>query len=70
MNQTSENCKKPSFANFFFLNLAPSVTRCYGQLSSCTISEKTNDLILRKLSDERMDRRTDRGMDRQTRVIS
>ena len=23
-------------------NLAPSVTRSYGQLSSCTISEKTN----------------------------
>ena len=45
--------------NFFFKNLAPSVTRYYGQLSSCTISEKTNDPILRKLSDERTDRRTD-----------
>ena len=36
---------------FFKKNLAPSVTICYGQLSSCTISEKTNDPILRKLSD-------------------
>ena len=27
------------------------VTRYHGQLSSCTISEKTNDPILRKLSD-------------------
>ena len=30
-------------ANFFFKNLASSVTRYHGQLSSCTISEKTND---------------------------
>ena len=44
---------------FFFKNLAPSVTRYYGQLSSCKISEKTNDPILRKLSDGRMDGRTD-----------
>ena len=27
----------------------------YGQLLSCTISEKTNDPILRELSDGRMD---------------
>ena len=46
-------------AVFFFKNLAPSVTRNRGQLSSCTISEKTNDPILRKLSDGRKDRRTD-----------
>ena len=45
--------------NFFFKNLAPSVTRYHGQLSSCTISEKTNDLILRKLSDGRTDGQTD-----------
>ena len=38
-------------ANFFLKNLEPSVTRYYGQLSSCTTSEKTNDPILRKLSD-------------------
>ena len=61
MNQTEENGKKPSFrSNFgpfgpnsgrqiFFKNLALSVTRYHGQLSSCTISEKTNDPILRKL---------------------
>ena len=60
--------------NFFFKNLAPSVTRCHGQLSSCII-EKTNDPILRKLSDRRTDRRTDRQTDRQmddgqTRPIS
>ena len=46
-------------AFFFFENLAPSVTRYHGQLSSYTISEKTNDPILRKLSDGRTDRRTD-----------
>ena len=72
MNQTSKNDKKPSFGsnfdpfgpnsgrqNFFFKNLASSVTRHHGQLSSCTISEKTNDPILRKLSDRRTDRQTD-----------
>ena len=31
-------------------NLAWSVTRYHGQLSSCTISEKNNDPILRKFS--------------------
>ena len=46
----------------FFKNLALSVTRYHGQLSSCTISDKTNDPILRELSE----RRTDRG----TTVIS
>ena len=68
MNQTWENCKKytvlaqfwpiwPKFGPsiFFFKNLAPSVTRYHGQLSSCTISEKTNDPILRKLNDEQTD---------------
>ena len=64
MNQTWENDKKPSFGpsfgpqNFFFKNLASSVTRFYGQLSSCTILEKTNNPILRKLSDRRTDRQT------------
>ena len=32
----------------FFKNLTSSVTRYHVQLSSCTISEKTNDPILRK----------------------
>ena len=45
--------------NFFFKNLAPPVPRYYGQLSSCTILEKTNDPILRKLSDGRADGQTD-----------
>ena len=44
--------------NFFLKNLAPSVTRYHGQLSTCTISEKTNNPILRKLSDGRPDGRT------------
>ena len=66
MNQTWENGKKPSFGPilvhlpeiratkfFFFKNRDLSVTRYHGQLSSCAISEKTNDPILRKLSDGR-----------------
>ena len=74
MNQTWENAKKPSFGPnfgpfgpnlghqfFFFKNLA--ATRYHGQLSSCTISEKTNDPILRKLSDGRTDGQTDRQTD-------
>ena len=44
------------FFFFFFKNLAPSITRYHGQLSWFTISEKTNDPILRKLSDGRTDR--------------
>ena len=57
-------------ANFFKKNLEPSVTRYYGQLSSCTTSEKTNDPILRKLSDGRTGGQTDGQTDRRTRVIS
>ena len=51
-------CKyDPNFGNqFFFFNAALSVTRYHGQPSSCTISEKINDPILRKLNDEWMDR--------------
>ena len=45
--------------NSFFKNLGLSVTRYHGQLSSCTISEKTNNPILRKLSDGRTDGQTD-----------
>ena len=60
MNQTWENSKKPSSGRdfglfapnlgcqiFFLKNLALSVTKYHGQLSSCTISEKTIDPILR-----------------------
>ena len=48
-----------SDCQFFFFpkkNLALSVTRCHGQLSSSTTSEKTNNPILRKFSDRRTDR--------------
>ena len=46
---------KFGFFFFFFKNLASSVSRYHGQLSSCTISEKTNDPILRKISDGQTD---------------
>ena len=71
MTQTQENGEKPYFgpnlgswaqirdANFFFKNLASSVTRYHGQLSSCTISKKTNNPILRKLSNGGTDGPTD-----------
>ena len=65
MNETWENGKKCSF-NRDFVPFGPnsgchffSKTKCLGQLLSCTISEKTNDLILRKLSDGRTERQTD-----------
>ena len=44
----------------FSKNLATSVTRYHGQLSWCTISEKTNDPILRKFSHRRANRQIDR----------
>ena len=44
---------------FFTKNLASSVTRYDGKLSSCKISRKTKDPILRKLSDGLTDRRMD-----------
>ena len=62
-NQTWENGKKKlilgltlahlakfglQFFFFIFKNLASSVTRYHGQLLSCTISEKTDDSILKK----------------------
>ena len=63
MIQTQKNCEKPNFGPdlgpldpnsgreiFFLKNLASSVTRYHGQLSSRTILEKTNDSFLRKLS--------------------
>ena len=67
MNQTWKNSKnlvsclisayltQIRATKFFFKNLAPSVTRYHGQLLSSTISEKTNDPILRKLTDGRTD---------------
>ena len=90
MNDTWKNKKKtPSFGpnfgpfnpnsgcqNFFFLVkiLALSVTRCHGQLSSCTIPEKTNDPILKKLRDGQTegytDEQTEEQTHRQTRVSS
>ena len=48
---------------FFFENLAWSVTRYLGQLSSGTISEKSNDSILRKLSNGETDGETDGQME-------
>ena len=63
MVQTQENIKKILGANlgpldpnlgrqiFFFKNLASPVTRYHGELSSCTIPEKTKDAIFRKFSD-------------------
>ena len=68
MKQTWENGEKTSFwpdfdpcarnlgrQNLFFKNLGSPVTRYHGKLSSCAISEKTNDPILRKLRDGRTD---------------
>ena len=64
MIQTQENGEKLHFSTtlgplgqnschqfFFSKNLASSGTTYLGQLSSCIISGKTNDLILRKFSD-------------------
>ena len=45
--------------NIFFKNMSFSVIR-YGQLSSCTKSEKANGPVLRKPSDEWSDGQTDR----------
>ena len=68
MNQTFENDKKPSFGpdfgpnsdcQLFKINLASSLTRYHGQLSSCTISKEANDSFLRKRSDGRTDRQMD-----------
>ena len=53
-------------AQFFFKNLALSVTRYHGQLSSCIISEKTNYLIFRKLADGWMDEQINGERDRET----
>ena len=50
------------FFFFFFKNLSWSVTRYHGQ-QSCTISEKTNDPILRKLGDGQTDGGTEGQVD-------
>ena len=77
MNQTSENGKKHNFGLDFGLfvpslgpktfsqNLTLSDVRYHGQQSSCTISEKTDDSILRKLIDGWTDSWVDRQSDRQ-----
>ena len=67
MKQTWENDKKLSFGPnfgpfgpnsgqqfFFSKNLASSVTSYHGKLPSCTILEKSNNPILRKLIDRQM----------------
>ena len=65
MNPTRENGKKMAplthirATDFFSEILTLSVTRYHGQLSSCTISEKTNGPILRKICDGRRDGQTD-----------
>ena len=46
-------------AIFFFKNLTLPVTRHHGQLSSCKISAKAKDPILKRLSDRQTDRWTD-----------
>ena len=67
--ETQENGEKPNFGHdlgplgpnsgrFFFFppqKSALSVTRYHGQLSSCKISEETNDSILRKFSNGQTD---------------
>ena len=60
-------------ANFFFFflkNLASSVTRYHRKLSSCTTSEKTNDPILRKLSDGQTEGQADGQTDWFHRTMS
>ena len=79
MIRNKENGEKPHFGPdlgllapnscrqiFFFKNLALSVTRYHGQLSLCTISEKTNDPVLKKLGNGWTDGRTDGRKDRRT----
>ena len=68
-SKLTKNGQKPHFEpvldplgqppNFFFKNLALSVTSYHGHLSSCTTLEKTRASILRKLSDRQTDGRTE-----------
>ena len=62
MTQTQENGEKPHFEpnlgplsrnsgrQIFFKNMGLSVARYYCQISLCTISDKTNEPILRKIN--------------------
>ena len=56
----------PNSSCQIFKKIWLSVTRYHGQPSSCTISGKNNDQILRKRSQNQTDRQTNR----QTGVIS
>ena len=58
-NLVSGTILTKTYAVIFSKNLASPVTRYHGQLSSCTISKKPKDPILRKLSDIQTDRPTD-----------
>ena len=58
------------FAHFFKKHLALPVIRYHVPRSSYTISEKTNDPILRKLSDGWTDRQKDKQTDQGPRLIS
>ena len=74
--QTQENDEKPHFgpnlvpwaqiqaSKTVLKSLAWSVTRYHGKLSPSTISEKTIDPILIKISDGRTDKRTVRQTDK------
>ena len=55
LGQLGPNSGRFFFFKFFFQKLALSVNRYRGQLSSCTISEKTDDPILIKFSDGQTD---------------
>ena len=46
------------FDHFFQKNPAPSHITRYGPLTPCQVSEKTNEPILRKLTNRRKDRQT------------
>ena len=56
---TQIRAAKIFFFFFFFKNLASSITRYHGQVSTCKISEKANDLILRIFSEVRTDGQID-----------
>ena len=63
LRKTCENGEKPNLnlGHHIFLKKNPAslVTRYHVHLLSCTISEKTNDPILRKLSDGQANRQGD-----------
>ena len=64
INQTSENREKLNFGPDFD-SLGPNMPplpKYHGQLSSCTMSEKANDPILKRLSDGQTDEKTDESI--------